>query len=595
MKKNQNTKAAPQKKDVAKVENKRLTYEAKNKIIALCLAGALLLGALVISIFAIVDYVRRDPNFDYLTSDLDKYVYLSEEDYRGYELKIDIAKPRKIDVDVVMLNLLASNVDHVVDDGDYIYSNFVFGAGDHAFIRYRGFLKDDDGNTVEISGLSNFSGDSSLELVLGSGQFPAIGVELGIVGKNLDDFPKFKKITTGKTEKDMVAYVSYERTPTDASDDSSKITVKSARVDLSDSSKLNSLGEDFAKYVIDAEIGTKKDIPGVKIGEKTYNYKNFVIDFATTCEKESTNGGKPIQLIEGYFPYDYGTDGTSTAYLRNENAYFEIYIEKAQDYAVPLLEDNFIKTLVGKEESPITEAELNEKYPDEATLIDKYRAYVKDFLDEEYEKDYRSAVEDAMWEHYLAKADFKKYPGIKVEPIYDEYVNDVYYQFDQTGGQLKDSLTGEYKTYENIDDFAIAYLGLTYSNEKDWRKVLYTMSESLVGERLILYYLIGKLDEINITPELLEETKKNVKQEYLDEYIKQSLEYEKNQNPDYKKPEGEEYDKFVDEKKTELFNYYDDAYFTETAYYEIALDVFITLPEVITLDERNAYPYPTIK
>ena len=120
------------------------------------------------------------------------------------------------------------------------------------------------------------------------------------------------------------------------------------------------------------------------------------------------------------------------------------------------------------------------------------------------------------------------------------------------------------------------------------------MSESLVGERLIMYYLIEKLN-INIPPELLEKTKADVKQEYLDEYIKQSLEYEKEQDKDFKKPEGEEYDKYVEEKKGELFDYYDDDYFTETAYYEIALDEFIKLPKVITLDERNAYPYPTIK
>jgi parvulin-like peptidyl-prolyl isomerase len=120
------------------------------------------------------------------------------------------------------------------------------------------------------------------------------------------------------------------------------------------------------------------------------------------------------------------------------------------------------------------------------------------------------------------------------------------------------------------------------------------MSESLVGERLIMYYLIDKLN-IEITDELLANTIKEVKQEYLDEYIKQSLEYEKKQNPDYKKPTGEEYDKYVEERSKELFAYYDDDYFTETAYYEIALDEFIKLPEVSTLNDRNAYPYPSKK
>ena len=97
-----------------------LSESAKNKIIILSLVGALLLGCIVIAIFAIIDYVKRDPNFDYLTSNLDRYVYLSEDDYKDFEMKLDIAKPRDIDVDVVMLNLLASNAK--LPAGSEVYS-----------------------------------------------------------------------------------------------------------------------------------------------------------------------------------------------------------------------------------------------------------------------------------------------------------------------------------------------------------------------------------------------------------------------------------------------------------------------------------------
>ena len=572
----------------------KLSESAKNKIIIFSLVGALLLGGIVIAIFAIIDYVKRDPNFDYLTSNLDRYVYLSEEDYKDYEMKLDIAKPRDIDVDVVMLGLLASNA-KLPDSGDgagYYTSNRVMGAGDHAFIYYRGYLKDKDGNTVEVSGMCNFQSANSQELTLGSGQFVP-GFELGLIGKNIDEFPKFEKITSGKVTEDMIVYISFTRSPNESS--SEEITVSNKRIDLADPTSLAALGENFKDHIVGSEIGIKKDISDVTLSGKTYTYKNFKVEFATTCEKASTNNGKVAPVIECYFPYDYGTDGTSAAKLRNENAYFEVYIEQMQDYTAPVLDDAFITELVKKDESPITEAELNEKY-EGATIVDKYKAYVKDFLYEQYEDEYRSMVEDAMWEHYLAKAEFKKYPGVKVKPIYDDYVADVYYQFEETSGTIQDptSTSGEYKTYENIDDFAVAYLNLTYSSNKDWRDVLYKMSESLVGERLIMYYLIDKLD-IEITDELLEKTKADVKQEYLDEYIKQWIEYEKSQNKDYKTPEGEEYDKFVEEKKTELFNYYNDEYFTETAYYEIALDEFLKLPKVVTLDERSAYPYPTTK
>lgn len=571
-------------------------YNAKSRIIALCLVGALILGAIVISIVSIVKYLNDE--FDYLTADLDEYVYLAEEDYRGYELLLDIAKPHDIDVDVVMLNLRASraNKDYPdpVGDGSYIRSDHVLGAGDKVYIYYRGYLKDKDGNTVEASGMCNYTGESASELTLGSGQFVP-GFELGLVDKNIDEFPKFEKITTDKVTEDMVVYVSYTRTPAGSTSKDDEVKVSGKRVDLADASALNSLGENFKDYIVGWEIGEKRGISGIKVGNKTYDYKDFKVDFATTCEKESTNDGVAIQTVKCYFPYDYGNDGTSQAKLRNETAYFEVYVEKVQDYKADELNDDFIKKIVGEPESPITEAELRAKY-EGADLVEKYKKYVKDYLDELYEEEYRSMVEDAMWERYLAKAQFKKYPENKVKPIYDEYVADVHYQFEQTGGQIKDptSLTGEYKLYEDIDSFAIAYLNLTYSQNKDWKSVLYTMSQSLVGERLILYYLIDKLN-IEITPELLEATKAEVKQEYLDEYIKQSLEYEKNQDPtNFKKPEGDAYNKYVEDRSKELFEYYDDAYFTETAYYEIALDVFITLPVVKTLDVRNAYPYPTI-
>ena len=568
-----------------------LSESAKNKIIILSLVGALLLGCIVIAIFAIIDYVKRDPNFDYLTSNLDRYVYLSEDDYKDFEMKLDIAKPRDIDVDVVMLNLLASNA-KLPESGDgagYYTSNRVMGAGDHVFIYYRGYLKDPDGNSVEVSGMCNFKSANSQELTLGSGQFVP-GFELNLVGKNIDEFPTFEKITEGTVSNDMVVYVSYTRT-LDGSKDSD-ISVSYKRIDLAEASEIDALGENFKSYIDGADIGVKKDISDVKLNGKTYTYKNFKIEFATTCEKASTNGGKVAPIIECYFPYDYGNDGTSTAQLRNENAYFEVYIEKMQDYTAPVLNDSYISELVSKEESPIKLEELQEKYEGES-LVDKYKAYVQEYLDEQYEEEYRSMVEDAIWEHLLAKAKFKKYPGVKVEPIYNDYVEDVYYQFDKTGGMLTDS-NGEYQTYETIDSFAIAYLGLTYSSNQDWRDVLYTMSESLVGERLIMYYLIDKLD-IEITDEILANAKADVKQEYIDEYVKQSLEYEKEMNPDYKVPEGEEYDKYVEDRKEELFNYYNDEYFTETAYYEIALDEFLKLPNVITLDERNAYPYPVTK
>jgi hypothetical protein len=78
----------------------------------------------------------------------------------------------------------------------------------------------------------------------------------------------------------------------------------------------------------------------------------------------------------------------------------------------------------------------------------------------------------------------------------------------------------------------------------------------------------------------------SIKQEYLDEYIKQYISYKEENDDSFDRSTltGEAYDTFVSERSKELFDYYDDDYFTETAYYEIGLRTFLTYPTVYTLD-----------
>ena len=49
-----------------------------------------------------------------------------------------------------------------------------------------------------------------------------------------------------------------------------------------------------------------------------------------------------------------------------------------------------------------------------------------------------------------------------------------------------------------------------------------------------------------------------------------------------------EYAAFVAKREKELFEYYDEAYFRETTYYEIVLDTLLTYPVVTTLDGRQS-------
>ena len=556
-------------------KNLRDVEKKKNKLsttaIALISTGAVfLLIAIIVATVFLVDAIKKDKFFDYLKSDLSKYVTLAPEVYKDYPIEIDIAKPHDIDVDVAILNLLASDKGNVQNDGKLITSSVTITPGDVVNIWYRGYRLDENGKEVFTSGMCNFSSAEAASLEIGSGQFVP-GFELGLVNKVTGDYPKFVKITEGEIKDTQFAYVTYSRLVEGGSEKTDKKTGSYVRIDLSDESIDDTYGKGFREAILAATIGEKESF-SVTIDGKTHNYSDTVVNFVTECEVD------PL-VVECYFPYDY-----SSTILRNETAYFEVYVESVQEYECPEFNDEYVKKIVNEKDAAITEAELA-KY-EGATLTEKYRAFAEETIYKAYEENYKSMVEDAMWDYYLEKAQVKKYPAIKVDEIYQEYVDDVYYQFDQTGGSIQNQYTEEYENFDNIDDFAVAYLGLTYSENQDWKAVLYTMSENLVKERLVMYYLMRE-EGITPTKAELEAELAKIKEEYIDEYVKQYLEHEGKTREDY---DDAAYATFVEDRKAELFDYYDEDYFTETAYYEIALRTFITWPKVSTLDDRSAAP-----
>ena len=135
-------------------------------------------------------------------------------------------------------------------------------------------------------------------------------------------------------------------------------------------------------------------------------------------------------------------------------------------------------------------------------LWQKYRAYAEDYLMDAYESNLKALIEEELWNYYLKNAKILKYPKVKVDEIYREYYDDVLYQYDYTGGSISLGYDSDYdgindtEYYDNIDDFAVAYLGLYYY-EETWQEVLYGLAEDLVAERLILYYI---MQQENLAP-----------------------------------------------------------------------------------------------
>lgn len=551
-------------------ETKKSVKKLSEKNLAVVITAAILAVVIIATgLIFMINWIRKDGGFDYMKSDLSKYVELAKE-YKDFEISIDIAKPKEIEIDVAILSLLRGDKSEKANyGGSLITSPHKIGPGDVVHIWYRGYLLGEDGEQISLGGMTNFTGSTPAELEIGSTNF-ILGFEYNLVGKSTGDSAKFEKITEGRPTEEQVAYVSFTRIT--EKDEKTKTTQANVRIDLSRDDIDEEFGKGVKERILLSLIGSSKIDFGAENSEgKTYNYTDFKVDYVTECEKN------PL-VIEAYFPYDY-----STAELRNETAYFEVYFDGMVDFDAPeVFDDEYLKKKIEDKKINISIETLNEY--EGATLVEKYRNYGKKALNDIYEEEYNEKVESAIWDYLNKNSKGLKYPEIKVEEIYNEYLSDIQKQFDSSGGQVYNQYTGSSSTYQTLDTYAPAYLGL--SSSADWRAYIVSLAQNLVKERMILYYLIQKE---NLVPnaDVLKKEIEDTKQEYLDEYIQQYLDYEKKTKDDYT---AEEYAAFVEARRGEIFSYYDDAHFTETAHYNIAMETIMTWPKVKTLDDRRAYP-----
>ncbi len=566
--------------------------------ITLIITAAVLLVALIAGIvIAVINNINKEKElaFDYITSDLSEYLNIDKSVYKDYSLTLDIAKPHDIDLDVTLFNLLALKKGDVKNDAlAQPYGNI--DAGDIVNIYYRGYTFDKDGNELPLETNFGNSAYSSLEVGIGitdkaTEQVYAFhpGFDLSLAGgvsalteagRYFDSKNNFVKITEGAPKTEQILYIGYTRELDGSTSSSDNISKSSERVILANGKDEidKKYGAGFYDTLMSMTVGsTDTKTLTTAIDGKTYNYKNIKISFATECEKNSAeNGGAGYFLVECYIPYTYTLKD-----LRNKTAYYEVYVESIVEHDEKKLTKEFVEEVIADEEYGKVIEDIDSFEGDRVTQL---RACVQKLIDDEYKDLYEAELEEAMWNHYHEKiTDIKKYPKVKVNAVYTEYFDDVLYQFEQSGGSYTDQYTGSQKNYDNIDDYAVAYLGLTYSENKDWRAHLRSLAENLIKERLILFYIL-KAENIMPTAEELAAKKKEVEDDYLEEYINQYVEKYAVEKDDLTE---EEWKEFESKRYNELHEFYNDEYFTEVAYYEVGLEEFIKWPSVTTLDGKQ--------
>ena len=509
---------------------------------------------------------NKTPEFDYMTADLSQYIEFTTPDYKKFKVEIDIAEPREIDVEVAILNMLCADKDKTPLYGGGDASKIAeISAGDVVKIWYRGYLIGDDGKEIAVPGMCNFGGASAYTLEIGSNSFIP-GFELNLIGHKPSDYSKFEKITSGTLDESKIAYVTYTKTTND--DSSTKVTESNVRLDLSeDLDAIYGLG--FKAKILNLKFGDKVEFVGA-VGDKKYNYKDVTLNFFTECE---TN---PI-VIDAYFPYDYQKED-----LRNEDAKFEVYVEKLEAYTAPEFTDTYLKEKIEDGEINVTLEELNACKG--VYLIDKYRDFAMKTMMEIYKEEYDALVESEAWLYFDEISKAKQYPTDKVQEIYDDYIREMEYQFSTSGGQIYNQVLGQYKTYTSFDAYATVYVNA--KTGENWKDVVYAQAQSYIKERMTMFYIL-KAEGLAPSDADFKKEYDKVRQEYLDEYVAQYLQYIGKSKDDYTE---QEYQQLVEDCKKDLYANFDEEYFTIRTYYTILAKTIITWPEVSTLDDRRSYP-----
>ena len=525
-------------------ETKRLD---STRIFLIVFAAVALVGILTSLVFALIPTFKKEKSLDYLKDDLTKYVVVPAELYNNYNVTVDIPTVSNKDVDYKILNLLCT---HKITPDEPVTNlpGVTVGAGDIANIYYRGYTVDENGYKSYFDGGCNFN-DSIYALEIGSGTFIP-GFEYNLVGKNQKDYATMTKITSDNTQAGDIVYLTYSVYYADGQASLSK----SALVDLSDPKLDEKWGEGFSAYfnthagkTIGEQFATGKGDDN-KLTVKTIKNTDgddIYFDMSISTAFRISTDLEPL-VVEAYFPYNYGDEK-----LDGKTAYFEVYIKSVKDYGECEFNDEFIT-----EKVKMTAEELA-KYEGES-LTAKYRAYVREQLEDEYKDDVRNVVEGEFWKTVIAGSTFYKLPEKEVQNAYNNYVAEIESTY----------ASGYSNYYGSLDEFARAYLDL--ATGADWKATLREDAEYSLKQKLVFYTVIRAE---KLLPN--DEEYKALYDELFGEYLQEYLDYYGITE------ESDNYELKVETATKEILSTYGESYWRESVYYEFAIDAILDRANVI--------------
>ena len=182
------------------------------------------------------------------------------------------------------------------------------------------------------------------------------------------------------------------------------------------------------------------------------------------------------------FPENYGKEE-----LNGKDVTFEVFVVWAVQYSVPEYDADFIKDVLKYETK-------------EEDIVAAHKAYLRETLETSMEESRLSAIEAYLWLTLHDKVTVNKYPEGEVEYYYESYIDELEY--------LMSYYAYMGYSYDTLDDFAIAYLGLEKGT--DWKAEIKKDAENAVVQTLLTHYIADK-QNLNLTDaEYEEEIQKNI-------------------------------------------------------------------------------------
>ena len=492
---------------------------------------AIAVGAVALILGIVLGLVLGAREFNYLEANLGRYVYISEDDYSSFPADVARAEVGEREVNRLIMNLQYKNrAKEASYDGGNVTS-IPISVGDTGYIYYRGYTVDENGRESDISGATNFGSDKPDDLGIGSLSFVP-GFEEGLVGIVPKDYAKFEKITSGTTVAGDVVYLTYKALLPDGS----VKNVNAERIDTGLDYLGEVYGEGFAEFLLGKTVGAK--IEGENYfeisGSGTALYYDMQIDYVTRCEAAPC-------VLETFFPANYKEKS-----LRGKTVFFDVYVRYTNVYDVAEFGDSFVIDVLKVSKDSLKD------YTGES-ISEKYKAKLLSDAKETAESETKSLLEEAMWDHYLSKAEFRRLPKSEVKAIEDEY----YYELERGYASYS-------QTYSSIEEYAIAYFGL--SAGVDYKDYITEKAEGVIKEKLLFYYIAREAGLVP-TEQKLAELRDELVAEYIDYYVNNVY------KEDIDKLETEEERlEMIDGIKRDMFAYYGEDYFVENAYYNYALE-----------------------